>query len=264
MRVFTEEVTSTATLTCYVQDTSPAVNGAQVRPAVLILPGGGYQHCSDREAEPIALAYLAAGFQAFVLRYAVGEHPWETSRDDGVAGLEWLRRHAAEHATDPGRVAVVGFSAGGHLAATLGVSAPRRPDALVLGYPATTAVLGPYMGKTILDTVAAVDAATPPSFVFSTQGDETVPISETLDFCSALARHHVPFEAHVHLLGPHGIALAAPLTAAGRADMVDADVAGWLPASVRFLREIFGDFPVQGAAQTYADVRPGRAGRGRG
>ncbi len=245
MRVFTEQITSTATLTCYVQDASPAVNGAQVRPAVLILPGGGYQHCSDREAEPIALAYLAAGFQAFVLRYAVGEHPWQTSRDDGLAGLAWLQRHAGDHAADAGRIAVVGFSAGGHLAATLGVGAPVRPGALVLGYPVTKADLGPLMGKEILDTVAAVDASTPPTFVFSTQGDATVPVEHTLAFCSALARHGVPFAAHVYLDGPHGIALASPLTASGRADMVDADVAGWLPASVAFLHSALDTSPDQ-------------------
>lgn len=240
MQVFTEQITPTATLTCYVQDTSPEVNGSQLRPAVLILPGGGYHFCSDREAEPVALAYLAAGFQAFVLRYATGEHPWETSRDDGLAGLEWVRSHAAEQAVDPAQVAVVGFSAGGHLAATLGVSAPQRPDALILGYPVTTSVLGPFMEKVIVDTVAAVDAHNPPTFVFSTQGDQTVPISETLDFCSALARHRVPFEAHVYLQGPHGLSLAAELTASGRPEMVDAEVATWLPASVRFLSTVLG------------------------
>ncbi|WP_206079919.1 alpha/beta hydrolase [Propioniciclava coleopterorum] len=252
MRVFTEQITPTATLTGYVQDASAELAGTEMRPAVLVLPGGGYRYCSDREAEPIALAYLAEGFNAFVLRYATGEHPWEDSRADGVAGLEWVRDHAAENGTDPAQVAVVGFSAGGHLAATLGVSAPRRPDALVLGYPVTLASLGPYMGKRILDTVEAVDDATPPAFVFSTQGDETVPVENTLDFCSALARRRIPFEAHVYLLGPHGISLAKPLTASGRAAMVDADVAAWLPDSVRFLRQVFGDFPVQGEPQTFA------------
>ena len=246
MKLFTQTVGHDAVLTAYVQEPSAELSTAATRPAVLVLPGGGYFFTSDREAEPVALADLAEGFNAFVLRYAVGpESPFEMSFDDAKAALAWIRDNAAALHIDPTKVAAVGFSAGGHLAATLGVGAPVRPGALVLGYPVTKADLGPLMGKEILDTVAAVDASTPPTFVFSTQGDATVPVEHTLAFCSALARHGVPFAAHVYLDGPHGIALASPLTASGRADMVDADVAGWLPASVAFLHSALDTSPDQ-------------------
>lgn len=243
MRVFTEQITDTATLTGYVPDASPDMPGTEVRPAVLVLPGGGYRFCSDREAEPVALAYLAEGFTAYVLRYATGEHPWEASMSDGLAGLDWVRRHAARNATDPGKIAVVGFSAGGHLAASLGASAPRRPDALVLGYPVTRDSLRSLLGKEIPDAVAAVDDATPPTFVFATQDDETVPVEHSLAFCSALARRGIAFESHIYLRGPHGLSLAKPHTASGRAALVDEAVSAWLPDSVRFLWRIFGAFP---------------------
>lgn len=142
----------------------------KTRPAVLICPGGGYNHISEREAEPIALNFLNAGYQAFVLRYAIGEDsaypaPWvEVSR-----ALRLIRFHAQDFDIDPDRVAIVGFSAGGHLAAWLSTSfndaellaaektavtgsgdAPmypeepqalaqvsNRPDAAVLGYALT-------------------------------------------------------------------------------------------------------------------------------
>lgn len=255
MKVFSETVTTTATLTAYVQDRSDELSNATVRPAVLVLPGGGYAFCSDREAEPVALAYLAEGFNAFVLRYAVGpDAPWEQSFADGRAGLAWVREHAAELAIDPSKVAVVGFSAGGHLAASLGTLSEDRPDALVLGYPVTLAEFGPVMGKEVPDTPAAVTSDTPPTFLYSTYADALVPIRNSLAFLTALAEHEVPFESHIYVVGAHGLSLAKPLTANGQGSMTDEAVAAWLPDSVRFLHRIFGDFAVDGPAATFQDL----------
>ena len=255
MKVFTEAVTATATLTVYVQDRSADLSNATVRPAVLVLPGGGYAFCSDREAEPIALAYLAEGFNAFVLRYAVGpDAPWEQSFADGRAGLAWVRGHASELDIDPSKVAAVGFSAGGHLATSLGALSDDRPDALVLGYPVTLAEFGDVMNKTIPDTPSAVTADTPPTFLFSTYADALVPIRNSLSFLTALAEHAVPFESHIYVVGPHGLSLAKPLTANSQGAMVDDAVAQWLPDSVRFLHRVFGDFAVDGPATTFHDL----------
>lgn len=255
MKVFTEAVTETATLTGYVQDTSPDLSNAAVRPAVLVLPGGGYAFCSDREAEPVALAYLAEGFNAFVLRYAVGpDAPWEQSFADGEAGLAWVRAHAEDYGIDPTKVAVVGFSAGGHLASSLGTLSADRPDALVLGYPVTLAEFGALMGKQVPDTAAAVTPDTPPTFLYSTYADALVPIRHSIAFLAALTEHEVPYESHIYLLGAHGLSLAKPLTANNDGAMVDEVVAQWLPDSVRFLQRIFGDFPVEGRQAQYADL----------
>jgi len=118
---------------------------------VLVLPGGGYFHTSDREAEPVALAYLAEGFNAFVLRYSVGpESPFEQSFDDAKAALAWIRENAAELHIDPAQVVAVGFSAGGHLAASLATAAAEKPDVLVVGYPVTLEEFGPPVGKELI------------------------------------------------------------------------------------------------------------------
>lgn len=253
MKIFTETVGSgSATLTCYVQTPSDELATARVRPLVLVLPGGGYFFTSDREAEPIALAYLAEGFNACVLRYSTGpDAPWSQSFADGRAALAWVREHAGDLGIDPAKVAAVGFSAGGHLAASLGTGSDDKPDALVLGYPVTLGEFGPPVGKEILDVPSAVTAQTPPTFLFSTCGDTTVPIRNSLALLSALAEAGVAFESHIYLLGPHGLSLAKPLTANGGAAMVEPSVAPWLTDSVRFLRAVFGDFAVTGEAETY-------------
>jgi len=186
------------------------------------------------------------------LRYRVGaEAPFEHSLADGSAALAWIREHAGAVDVDPSKLAVVGFSAGGHLAASLGAVGEHRPDALVLGYPVTLEQFGPLVGKDILDVGSAVTEAMPPTFLFGTSGDSLVPVRNSLDLLAALAAHDVPFESHIYLLGPHGISLAKPLTAGTAAAMVNASVANWLPESVRFLHDVFGDFTVEGEVESY-------------
>ena len=109
-----------AHMQCYVQARSHKLT-MPPRPAVVIFPGGGYDYTSDREAEPVANAYLAAGYSAFVVRYAVGvdaKHPHPLL--DAAAALALVRARAEEFHIDPQKVAVCGFSAGGHLAAHIG------------------------------------------------------------------------------------------------------------------------------------------------
>lgn len=263
MKLLTQSVgDNDATLTCYVQEPSDELATAKVRPAVLVLPGGGYFFTSDREAEPVALAYLAEGFNAFVLRYAVGaESPFDLSFADARAALAWIREHASELHVDATKVAAVGFSAGGHLAASLATAAEDKPDALVVGYPVTLEEFGPPIGKQLIDVPSQVTAANPPTFLFSTCDDTVVPIRNSLAFLSALAEAGVPFESHVYLLGPHGLSLSKALTANGRADMAEGSVAAWFTDSVRFLRTVFGDFSVAGEAESYQTLldrrRPG-------
>ena len=85
-----------AVLTCYLQDQSPKMPNAAIRPAMLVVPGGGYQYCSDREGEPVALAYMAQGFNAFVLRYtADATTPIDKALQDGAAAMVSLRQPAA-------------------------------------------------------------------------------------------------------------------------------------------------------------------------
>ena len=137
------------------------------RPAVLILPGGGYEYCSQREGEPAAMQFLAAGYQAFVLEYSTAEHAanWQPMIDAARA-IVWMRSHAGALGLLPDKIAVCGFSAGGHLAAgtailwdagpvqaALGADAGQnRPDAVVLSYPVVTS--GPYGHQGSFDCIA--------------------------------------------------------------------------------------------------------------
>ncbi|HLT59991.1 MAG TPA: alpha/beta hydrolase [Microlunatus sp.] len=250
MRVFTETVGENgAQLTGYVQSDSEALRNAAVRPAVLVLPGGGYQHCSDREAEPVALAYLAEGFNAFVLRYSVGpDATFEQAHSDARAALSYVRERAEELRIDPARVATVGFSAGGHLAASLGTLSDDKPDALVLGYPVVLAKLSDLLCTAIPDVADEVTPDTPPTFLFTTRDDATVPVENSLAFAAALDRAGVSFELHVFRTGTHGLSLAKPLTSDGLADWVSEPVQVWLGQSVAFLRGLWGDFPLDRTA----------------
>ena len=262
MKILTHQLTESGAVTAYLQEPSPELAANAVRPAVLILPGGAYQFCSDREAEPVALAYLAEGFNAFVLRYAVGpDSPWEQSFADAQAAVLWLHTNASDLSINPDWIAAVGFSAGGHLASSLGVAAEVRPNALVLGYPVTRKEFGPPVGKAILDIPTSVDSATPATFLFSTQSDTLVPIAESLSLLVALAENGVPFESHIYLLGGHGLSLSTAATANGSAAQVDEAVGEWFKASVRFLNRVFGPFPLAGAKPAYGDFlesrRPG-------
>lgn len=253
MKIFTRTVGHDAPLTAYVQEPSEQLGNATVRPAVLVLPGGGYFVTSDREAEPVALAYLAEGFNAFVLRYSVGaESPFEQSFDDAKAALAWIRENAAELHIDPTKVVVVGFSAGGHLAASLATVSSDKPDVLVVGYPVTLEEFGPPVGKDLIDIPSHVTPQTPPTFLFSTSDDTVVPIRNSLALLSALADAEVLFESHIYMLGPHGLSLATAATANGEGPLVEATVAQWFRDSVRFIRSVLGDFPVEGEQETYS------------
>jgi len=105
-------------LTAYLHAVGGEFGNIPKRPAILVLPGGGYAMCSDREADPVALAYLQAGYQAFVLRYSVGKDAaWPNPLDDYEQAMKLIRSKAEEWNLYPDKVAVIGFSAGGHLAA---------------------------------------------------------------------------------------------------------------------------------------------------
>ena len=214
-----------AVLTCYLQDQSPEMPNAAIRPAMLVVPGGGYQYCSDREGEPVALAYMAQGFNAFVLRYtADATIPIDKALQDGAAAMDYLRANAAELEIDPQQIAAVGFSAGGHLVASLGTLLPKaqRPNALVLGYAATLGAMWTVVGRQEPDLHALV------------------PVKNSLVFADALADHSIPFALHLFPTGAHGISLATACTSGPEASRVNPATAQWLPMSVDFLQKLWG------------------------
>ena len=125
-----------AELEAYLWRDDKKFSNAARRQTVLIMPGGSYQVLSEREAEPVALAYLAEGFNAFVLRYSVGRGTvWPEPLEDAQEALALIRQRAEQWNVDPHKIAAAGFSAGGHLAAALSIQGEERPDAMILCYP---------------------------------------------------------------------------------------------------------------------------------
>lgn len=232
---------SGATLTAYLQEPSPELPNVAVRPGVLILPGGAYMMCSDREAEPVALAFLAEGYQAFVLRYSVGtESSFEKALEDAESALAYLHGHAAEMHLDAARIAAIGMSAGGHLAAALATMGKTRPAALLLCYPCILKSTEPILAFPIPSLEQRVTAQTPPTFLFATSADEGVPVQNSLAFATALANAGTPFEMHIFGEGCHGLSLAKPCTSAGQARFVDARAQQWFGLGIGWLETVLG------------------------
>lgn len=225
------------TLTVYITDKSKEMKENEKLPAVLVLPGGGYRFCSDREAEPIALSYLANGFNAFVLRYSLNEKAeFPIPLNDATAALKFIRENAVEFCTDPQRIAVCGFSAGGHLAAALSTMSDEKPNACILGYPCILESIGSILAKPIPSLEKYVTEQTPPTFIFAAADDSTVPIENSLCYALELKKHGVSFEMHIFDRGEHGFSLANDMVCNPKWLETCAEDAYWLPRSVKWLK----------------------------
>lgn len=229
------------TLTAYIQAVGAPFSYVPKRPAILILPGGGYQYCSDREADPVAYAYLKAGYQAFILRYSVKENAvWPNPLEDYEQAMELIRSNAEKWGIYPDKVAVIGFSAGGHLAAAAATMSRNRPNAAILGY----AVAGEDVkgcNPSAPDTVPYVDGRTCPCFLFATRTDEVVHIENSVRFMMALTQAGVAYESHIYAYGPHGFSTCDSSVHDMRTPICDR-VPNWAADSIGWLRDVLGDF----------------------
>ena len=245
-----------ATLEGFLLDCEIALGQEKNRPAVLVCPGGGYVYCSPREAEPVALSYAARGFHAFVLRYSVSKDAAGfTPLEEVDWAIGYIREHAAQWHIDPEKIAVCGFSAGGHLALASGVLAKNRPNAMILGYPATSAPNipgGDFLLKILegrddvtdadaekYDLIQKVTADTPPMFLAATAEDFLTAFC-SLPLVNAYARLGKPCEVHIFQYGPHGYSLANEVTADGSQTMLEPAFAQWQELSVQWLHKTFG------------------------
>jgi len=245
------------TLTGYIQEPSKELATMSFRPAVLVLPGGAYLFTSDREAEPIALTYAAEGFQTFVLRYSVGRRAAGCKPlREAEEALRIIRENAGAWHVKADQIAVCGFSAGGHLAAWVGLQGAEKPNAIVLGYPAVqlfsqedtgdSAILKALLGDDYtrqdaerLNLDQHVDDNAVPMFCWGT-AEDMLDVSALLRLGAAYGAHNKQFELHVFQEGEHGLSLAVPHTANGRLSMVDAQAAHWVPLSISWLWRRFG------------------------
>lgn len=208
--------------------------------AVVIFPGGGYSGLAGNlEGRQFADWFAARGFRAFILSYRLSSHGYllPVPLLDARRAIQVVRARAQDYQIDPNRIVVIGFSAGGHLAALAGTKfvpgdpnaddpidrVSSRPDYLVLGYPwigaltADTSHLSYCKLYNVMDQCEAlrkdyspdlfVTKDTPPTFMYHTFNDRTVPVQQTLGFYEALVAAGVPSELHIFANGSHGSGL---------------------------------------------------------
>ncbi|WP_274362346.1 alpha/beta hydrolase [Paenibacillus thermotolerans] len=224
-------------------------------PCVLVCPGGGYWVRAEHEGRPIAQWLNSLGISAFVLRYRVKPYGYPNAILDAQRAIRTIRARANEWNIDPDRVGVLGFSAGGHLAACSAVlpavqagdggdaidAHGSKPNLAVLCYPVITfqepylhegsmiAQLGEQPDEALRDLLSCelqVDKDTPPAFLWHTADDSGVPVENSMMFAAALSRSGIPFELHIFEKGRHGLGLAED----------DASVGQWTALCARWLQ----------------------------
>ncbi len=211
------------------------------RDAILVIPGGAYREvCASREGEPVALAFVARGYNAFVLNYRVGKEGdvFPKQLTDAGRAMLYIRKHAEEFNVNPERVFAVGFSAGGHLCASISTMynfpeaieefgeevARIRPTGAILAYPVTSLLENTHLNsfKNLLghpDGVFTdgererysiernIGEHTAPLFIWHTAEDKAVPPEASLRLGYEMAKRNLPFMLSLYPYGPHGISL---------------------------------------------------------
>lgn len=256
-------------LITYVRDNPPEMSN-DPRPAVLICPGGGYEWTSDREAEPVAIQFLARGYNAFVLKYSVSNMASELRPlCEAALAIKHIRDNALQYNIDPSKVYIIGFSAGGHLACSLGVywnhdsvknvlengvdTKICRPDAMVLCYPVITATCPTHLGtlhnfcgteepnKEQLDLFSLdlhVDDTTPPAFIWHTENDASVPVQNSKNFALAMKKNGIEHELVLFPEGNHGLSLATHETCHEIPENAPHPSSVWVDLADRWLKSL--------------------------
>lgn len=220
------------TLTAYIQYNMSEMKWEdKKRPTLLVCPGGGYCMCSERESEPIALAFMPLGMNVFVLDYSVAPNKFPTQIREVAAAMELLYEKQDEWHIDTEKITIIGFSAGGHLAAHYSTSydipevrevfpQSKAVNGSILSYPVIIAdkgichegsfrsLDGEYplseekFNRFSLDK--CVGDKTPPAFIWHTAADTVVPVQSSLYYAEALSKYKIPYELHIYPFGGHG------------------------------------------------------------
>ncbi len=265
--IFYLDEEKTVCLKAYLFDKYPEIPYRDKRPCVIVCPGGAYKFCSEREADPIAMAFAGKGYNTFILYYSVGENGafprplCELSRT-----VKFIRENAEDFGVIEDQIAVCGFSAGGHLAASLGVhwnnpeiqelsgckAEENKPNALILVYPVISSSYPSETGEKVAPHIVGdgdydkihdmfnlqnhVSSTTPSAFICHTFRDNTVPVEDSIKFADALAKNNIPFELHIFPNGGHGLSLAQPQVCSGKREPA---FAKWFDLCDEWLERLF-------------------------
>ncbi len=235
----------------------------KIRPAMLVLPGGGYAFVSQRENESVAFRYFAEGYNVFVLEYDIAPVHYPAQILEAGMAMLYLRREAAALDIDGEHIAAVGFSAGGHLLGCIAIlwddpalkaafgdeCARIRPDAAVYSYPVVTDSIekghvfsfknfcGDVVPHEAYSLEKHVRREAAPAFIWATSEDGGVPVENSVLLYSALHEAGVPAELHLFECGPHGLSTAdADVYPVPLAEPYFARAANWVPLSFTFLK----------------------------
>lgn len=235
---FLKDYDSDATVEVFINERSKEVENTPKKPAIVICPGGAYGFCSRREAEPIALKYMAMGFNAFVISYSVAPKRYPLQLLEVAALFKYIKQNADEFDCDTDKIAITGFSAGGHLAAHYSnaynldvikenLGCGEKPFATILCYPVISAdekiahkgsfenLLGFYPDDTeanLCSLERLVTKDTPQTFIWHTAEDGAVPVENSLLYAAALSKYKIPFELHIYPYGGHGLSTVDGVT----------------------------------------------------
>lgn len=248
-------------LTGYLHSYNNNNKSRNLRPSIVLCPGGAYSFVSDVEKDPVALYFFGKGMNVFILEYSVGNSASNlTPLMELSESLTKIRDHSSDFRCNPTQIAVMGFSAGGHLAASLALlysnpkfqkqsgifDAYNSPDALILGYPVIST--GEFGHKDSIQNVTGgssdliellslekrVTENCPPVFLWTTQTDEIVQVQNSLLLLNALVENKISVEFHLFPYGNHGLSMCST-----ECNKKNDSVAQWKNLCIKWLSDLF-------------------------
>lgn len=234
----------------YIHSNYPEIDMKRMRPMAVICPGGGYHYCSSRESEAIAIKFLSLGYNATVLTYTTTDDFKKKKKlyplplKQLAKTMKYIRKNASYLNTNPDKIFTIGFSAGGHLSASLGCFWQKygekcKPNAQVLCYPVISSGEFAHRGsfenlcnkkeKLIkkLSLENCVNSQVPPTYIWTTKTDQSVPYQNSVMFEKALKANNVPVASHYFNSGSHGLSLATKEVLSAKHPETNSEVAKW-------------------------------------